>query len=224
METNYIYYESSDSTSTFPEIIKFTSIRKAKFAILGIWFVLLVGIRLLMGLLPTAAWIGTIGAVAIALVIFYIALRYTRFAKYSTTVNVVLQEWYKKKFILPALIFSMLVLGGLMFLAEVGYSYHSDKLITVDNLDSANSLYTARREFSSSLRSLFAQGYSGFDGLAVLLASIDKSLDGHYMRAVSFILAEDIEILAFLLAMKKTGRSIFGAPLRHPGAIRWIKN
>jgi hypothetical protein len=164
-----------------------------------------------MGLLPTAAWIGTVGAVAIALVVFYVALRHAPFSRYANIVNSVLQDWYRKKFILPALVFSMVVLSGLMLIAEIGYSYHSDRLITVDNLDSISSISSARREFSSSLRTLFAQGYTGFDGIAVLLASIDKSLDGHYMRAVSFILAEDIEILAFLVAMKRTGRNIFGS-------------
>jgi len=162
-----------------------------------------------MGLLPTASWIGTVGAVAIALVIFYFAMKNPPFSRYSKIVNSVLQDWYSKKFIMPALVFSMVVLAGLMLLAEIGYAFHSDKLISVDNLESVNSIATARREFTMSMRSLFAQGYTGFDGLAVLLASIDKSLDGHYMRAVSFILAEDIEIMAFILIMKKKGGQIF---------------
>ena len=162
-----------------------------------------------MGLLPTANWIGTVGAVAIALVIFYFAMKHPPFSRFQKIVNSVLQEWYNKKFILPALVFSMVVLAGLMLLADIGYAYHSDKLITVEDLDSVNSISSARREFAASMRSLLAEGYSGFDGLAVLLASIDKSLDGHYMQAVSFILAEDIEIMAFILIMKKTGGQIF---------------
>lgn len=119
-----------------------------------------------------------------------------------------MQDWYSEK----------VLSAGASMLDEsqpdslqvvVGNSYHSDRLICVDNLESPNSIYTARREFSSSPSALFAQGYTGFDGPAVSLASIDKSLDGPSLRAVGFILAEDIEIFAFILITRKTKVQIF---------------
>ena len=170
----------------------------------------MVGIRLLMSSLLYATWIGTVGAVAITFVAFYVALRYTPLARYSNAVNSALQSWYSKKFIFPALIFSMIILSALVAIVEFGYAYHSERLISTDNFDSIGSVYAARYQFSSSLRSLLAQGYSGFDAVSVLLASVDKSLDGYYLRAVSFILAEDIEILAFLALIRRYGRNIFG--------------
>jgi hypothetical protein len=203
--------ESGDSVSTLPKTANIEKYRWSKLVILATWFVLLVGIRLLMGLLLNTAWIGTVGAVAITFLLFYLSLRYTPLARYSKTVNSALRDWYSKKFIFSALFASMIILSGLVFIAEFGYSFHSGKLISVDNLDAnVNSFYHARMQFSSSLRALQAQGYSGFDTLAILLASVDKSLDGYYLKAVSFILAEDIEILAFLVVMKRTNRNIFG--------------
>ena len=175
----------------------------------------MVGIRLVMSSLLDATWIGTVGAVAITFVAFYVALRYTPLARYSKAVNSALQNWYSKKFIFPALIFSMIILSGLVAIVEFGYAYHNERLISTDNFDSIKSVYSARYQFSSSLRALLAQGYSGFDALSVLLASVDKSLDGYYLRAVSFILAEDIEILAFLALIRKYGRNIFG-PITAP--------
>ena len=171
----------------------------------------MVGIRLLMSSLLVATWIGTLGAVAITFVAFYVALRYTPLARYSKAVNSALQNWYSKKFIFPALIFSMIILSGLVAIVEFGYAYHNEQLISIDDFDSIKSVYSARNQFSSSLRALLAQGYSGFDALSVLLASVDKSLDGYYLRAVSFILAEDIEILAFLALIRRYGRNIFGS-------------
>ena len=163
-----------------------------------------------MGSLLDTTWVGTVGAVAITFVAFYVALRYTPLARYSKTVNLALKNWYSKKFIFPALVLSMVVLSGLVVLVEFGYAYHEDRLISIDDFDSMSSFYSARNEFSSSLRTLLAQGYSGFDALSVLLASVDNSLDGHYLRAVSFILAEDIEILAFLALIRRYKRDIFG--------------
>jgi hypothetical protein len=94
---------------------------------------------------------------------------------------------------------------------EFGYAFHSDKLISVDNKHhDIKAIYYARMQFSSSLRMLASQGYSGFDTTTILLASVDKSLDGNYLRAVSFILAEDIEIMAFLFVIKRFKGNIFG--------------
>jgi hypothetical protein len=46
--------------------------------------------------------------------------------------------------------------------------------------------------------------------MAITLASADKSLDGYYAKVVSYMFAEDIEIMVFMLLFR-TRREIFTA-------------
>ncbi|MGI0049451.1 MAG: hypothetical protein ACREAW_07915, partial [Nitrososphaera sp.] len=139
-------------------------------------------------------------------------------SRYSNAVNSALQSWYSKRYVLFGLLTSMVVLASLMALAEIGYLYHGDKVISIWELENSDTLDATRARLTGSLDSLRAQGYSQIDALTIVLASVDKSLDGHYLQAVSFILAEDIEILAFSLLLRKMGqKSIFSqvAPNRN---------
>lgn len=182
---------------------------KEKVIILCIWFVSLVGIRVLIGFELSSLW-GTTGAVAITFAIFYFVLRYTPFAKYSGAVNAALRDWYTKRYVLYGLISSMAVLLVIMVLAEVGYAYHGDKVVSIWDMSDVGSIGLTQTKLTSSLNDLLAQGYSRFDALAITVASVDKSLDGYYLKSVSFILAEDIEILIFLVLIRRIGqRSIF---------------
>jgi hypothetical protein len=54
------------------------------------------------------------------------------------------------------------------------------------------------------------QKYSPIEIIAITLASADKSLDGHYGKAVSYMFAKDIEIMIFMLLFRKRGE-IFAA-------------
>lgn len=104
----------------------------------------------------------------------------------------------------------MAILSTLIFLAEIGYAYHPDKIISVWDMKDGESIGSTQTKLANSLNTLLDEGYSRFDALVITIASVDKSLDGHYMQSVSFILAEDIEILVFLLLIKKVGhRNIF---------------
>jgi hypothetical protein len=200
-----------DSTLIGSRIMK--NHKKEKIAILAVWFASIVGIRFFLGLILSNIWIGTVGAVAITFAIFYFTLRYTTLSRYSNAVNSAVQSWYSKRYVLFGLLTSMVVLAGLMALAEIGYLYHSDKVISMWELENPDTLDGTRAQLTASLDSLRAQGYSQIDSLAIILASVDKSLDGHYLQAVSFILAEDIEILVFSLLLRKIGqeRSIFSS-------------
>jgi hypothetical protein len=203
-----------DSTLLGSRIL--TNHNKEKVAILVVWFASIVGIRFFLGLILSNVWIGTVGAVAITFLIFYFALRHTMLSRYSNAVNSALQSWYSKRYVLFGLITSMVVLAGLMALAEIGYLYHGDKVISIWELENSDTLDATRARLTGSLDSLRAQGYSQVDAMAIVLASVDKSLDGHYLQAVSFILAEDIEILAFSLLLRKMGqKSIFSRVARN---------
>jgi hypothetical protein len=152
---------------------------------------------------------GTTGAVVFTFVIFYLALRYTPFSRYSGAVNSALRDWYAKKYVLYGLVSSMVILLGLMILAEIGYTYYADKVVSIWEFD-PQSAETTQSKVAASLNSLLKGGYSEIDALAITVASVDKSLQGHYLQSVSFILAEDIEILIFMLFVKKIGqRGIF---------------
>jgi hypothetical protein len=142
--------------------------------------------------------------VAITFVIFYLILRYTPFSRYSKAVNSALRDWYDKRYVLYGLASSMVVLLGLMILIEIGYTYHADKVVSIWDLD-AESVGTTQSKVTASLNALLDDGYSGIDVLAITLASVDKSLEGHYLQSISFILAEDVEILIFMFVMRRIG-------------------
>jgi len=52
--------------------------------------------------------------------------------------------------------------------------------------------------------------YSPVEIIAITLASADKTLDGYYSIAVSYMIAEDFEIMIFMMLFR-TRREIFTA-------------
>jgi len=163
-----------------------------------------VGIRLLLGLELSNIW-GTTGAVGITFVVFYLVLRYTPFSKYSKAVNSALRDWYNKRYVLYGLVSSMVVLLSLMILLEIGYTFYPDKVISIWDLNDGFDGESQTR-VATSLRGLLSEGYSGLDALAITIASVDKSLEGHYVQSISFIFSEDIEILIFMYLVKHKGQ------------------
>ncbi len=71
---------------------------KDKIAVLALWFAVLIGVRILMGIVLQLAWIDTLGAVSITFTIFYVTLKYTTLQKYRQVINSSLSYWYRKKF------------------------------------------------------------------------------------------------------------------------------
>ena len=59
--------------------------------------------------------------------------------------------------------------------------------------------------------------YSPMEIVAITLASADKSLGGYYSLAVSYLFAEDIEIMIFMMLFRAK-REIFVAP-RPPNVV-----
>ena len=73
---------------------KFT---KEKVAVLLIWFGVLIGTdSFLLGFMLENMWVGTIGAVAVTFVIFYVTLRYTGLQKHRQLINSSLMLCYRK--------------------------------------------------------------------------------------------------------------------------------
>ena len=179
-------------------------VSKERIIILALWFISLVGIRLLLGLELSNVW-GTTGAVGITFVVFYLVLRYTPFSKYSKAVNSALRDWYNKRYVLYGLVSSMIVLLSLMILLEIGYTFYPDKVISIWDLNDGFDGESQSR-VATSLRGLLSEGYSGLDALAITIASVDKSLEGHYVQSISFIFSEDIEILIFMYLVKHKGQ------------------
>ena len=105
---------------------------KDKIAVLALWFVVLIAVRVLLGFVLHNVWIGTLGAVTITFAIFYITLRYTTLQKYRQLINSSLNYWYRKKFFYISGIVSLVILGGILGFIEYGYANYADRLITVD--------------------------------------------------------------------------------------------
>ena len=192
--------------SALLDIKELKSYSKEKIAILAIWFVSLIGVRILLGFTLSNIWLGTVGAVAITFAAFYIVLKYTPFKKYSKAVNSTLCEWYHKKYVLYGLVASIAVMITLMFLIEFGYVYHANQITSLAQLEmrSGDNNLGADDQISHSIRTLLTKGLPWGDALSIMAASVDKSLGGYYMKLVSYILAENLEIMAFLFVVKKT--------------------
>lgn len=186
---------------------------KDKIAVLALWFAVLIGVRVLLSFVLQHAWIGTLGAVAITFAIFYITLRYTTLQQYRQVINSSLNYWYRKKFFYISGIVSIVILGGILGFIEYGYANYSGRLITVhfteEEIGGSFGALTTSEQMQAKLVDNMRK-YSSLEIAAITLASADKSLDSYYSLAVSYMLAEDIEIMVFMLLFR-TRREIFAA-------------
>jgi len=192
-------------------------LRGDKIAVLALWFVVLIGVRILLGFVLQHAWIGTLGAVSITFAIFYVTLRYTRFQKYRQVINSSLNYWYRKKFFYLSGIASLAILGCILAFIEYGYANYADRLITVDldrkELEQSMGSLTSTEQVQSKLMENLHK-YSAFEIVAITLASADKTLAGYYSLAVSYMFAEDVEIMIFMLLFRARSEIFTARPLR----------
>jgi len=194
-------------------------IGKDKVAVLALWFAVLIGVRILLGYVLQHAWIGTLGAVTITFAIFYLTLRYTTLQKYREVINSSLSYWYRKKFFFISAIASIVILGGILGFTEYGRANYADRLITVDfnaqEIQQSFGALTASDQMQAKLVENLKK-YSPMEILAITLASADKSLDGYYSLVVSYMFAEDVEIMIFVMLFRAR-REIFTA--RAPNVV-----
>lgn len=187
---------------------------KEKIAVLALWFAVLIGVRVLLGFVLQNTWVGTLGAVAVTFAIFYVTLRYTTLQKYRQVINSSLAYWYRKKFFYISGIVSLILLGGILGFIEYGYANYSDRLIAVnftqEEIEESFGALTASQQMQARLVENLRE-YSTIEIIAITLASADKSLGGYYSLAVSYMFAEDIEIMIFMMLFR-TKREIFAAP------------
>jgi len=176
-------------------------IGKQKLAILLVWFACLVGVRLLLGLILSNMWIGTVGAVAITFGLFYLALMHTPLRRYKFAVNDILKEWYKKKYLLYSVAISGSIILGLIVLIEYCYGNHPGEIVSLKEI---TTLQGAQDHVNESVKALTLKGYSVFDAASITAASVDKSLQGFYLKSASFVFAEHLEIIAFTLFARKS--------------------
>lgn len=174
---------------------------RQKLAILAIWFVSLVAVRLLLGLVLSNLWIGTVGAVAITFGLFYLALVHTPLRKYKFVVNQILQEWYQKKYLLYSVGISASIILGLIVLIEYGYSEHSGEIVALKDITTVQG---AQDHVNESVRQLALKGYSIVDAASITAASVDKTLQGFYLKSASFVFAEHLEVMAFMVLARKS--------------------
>ena len=186
---------------------------KDKIAVLALWFAVLIGVRVLLGFVLQHAWIGTLGAVTITFAIFYLTLRYTKLQKYRQVINSSLNYWYQKKFFYISGITSLIILGSILGFIEYGYANYANRLITMDfnqqELEKSLGALTANEQMQEKLVENLNK-YSPVEIVAITLASADKSLGGYYSLAVSYMFAEDVEIMIFMVLFRAR-REIFTA-------------
>ncbi|MGH9992015.1 MAG: hypothetical protein ACREAZ_05135 [Nitrososphaera sp.] len=174
---------------------------KQKIAILVLWSTSLIGTRLLLGFVLSDLWTGTIGAVGITFGLFYFALVHTPLRRYRPAVNCILREWYSKKFLLYSVAISASIILAIIVLIEYGYAYHRSDIISIYDFGSIDG---AQKQVNDSVRQLTLRGHSLMDIFSITAASVDSSLHGYYLKSASFVLAEHLEVMAFLLIAKKS--------------------
>ena len=108
----------------FAAIQKKGTFDKQKMSIIGLWFLILSGIRILLGSELKDIWIGTFGAVALSFIVFYLTIRYTPLQRCRPKVNAILSQWYRRKYFLISTIAISAILGNLLVLIQFGYSYY----------------------------------------------------------------------------------------------------
>ena len=187
---------------------------KDRLLILASWFAVLVGVRVLLGFALENVWIGTLGAVAVTFGIFYFTLMHTPFKRFRAMVNSALSYWYRKKFFYITGAISMFLLGSILLLIDHGYAAYGDRLITMDMSEEEFAetlrIFSGDAELSKNLSESLSK-YSVLDIMAITLASADKNFDGYYSKIVSFMFAEDIEIMVFLTIFRSR-KEIFAVP------------
>jgi hypothetical protein len=168
---------------------------KQKIAIIGLWFLILSSIRILLGFALEDIWVGTFGAVAITFAVFYLLLKYTMLQGYRPKVNVILSQWYRRKYFLISTITISAILASLLLLIQFGYSYYGSNLVSI------NIFILEDKELEMGM--LPFENYPFVDKVAIIVASTDKSLNGNYSKATSYLLAEDIEMTMFVILARK---------------------
>jgi signal transduction histidine kinase len=192
---NYRYSQSMLQSGA-----KSVATRKQRIGVLGLWFILLIGVRVVIGYFLHDVWLGTAGAVAITFLIFYAAIRYTWLQRYRNTVNIVLLAWYKKRFFIVSAAVTMIIFASILVLIQYGYSHFASKLVTVTFGSEDLGQFVRASAHASGSDSLAR--YSPADIAAITVASADKSMNGYYSKIVMYMLAEDAEITGFLIIMR----------------------
>jgi hypothetical protein len=170
-------------------------ISREKVAVIGLWFLMLTGIRFLLAFALANMWIGTFGAVTITFALFCLIIKYTPLKSHAHAVNVILSGWYQRKYFLASAVATSAILASLLLLTQYGYSNYESKLVLLDVFNSDD------RELDSALHPF--ENYPMLDKIAITAASTDKGLNGNYSRSTSFLLAEDLEMLSFVLVVRK---------------------
>lgn len=187
---------------------------RQKVAVLASWFVLLVGMRVLLGLALEDLWAGTLGAVVLTFAVFYALLRYTPLRRYRQLTNAVLISWYRKKFFYISGAASLVLLGSILGLIQYGHERFSDRLVAVDlagqEVEESLRLLAANEELKGRLAENL-EAYSPLDIMAITLASTDLTFHGYYVKFISYVFAENVEIMVFLLFFR-TREDMFAFP------------
>jgi len=119
-------------------------------------------------------------------------------------VSTALSSWYRQKYFLAAVLGSTLIISSLLFFIEYGYIHDGNRLIYLSGIGFLGAM-NHQQELEQSAQEFQLKGYSFIDATAILTASIDKGLNGYYLKITSYVLAENIEVLAFLLVLRKVG-------------------
>src|SRR5919202_204314 len=166
-------------------------IDKQRLAIIGLWFLILSGIRILLAYALKDIWIGTFGAVGLTFAVLYLLMKYTPLERYRLKVNVILFQWYRRKYFVVSTITICTILVSLLILIQFGYSYYASKLVSINVFDLKD------KDLEKGL--LPYRNYPFVDKIAIIVASIDRSLNGNYSKTTSFLLAEDMEMTIFVI-------------------------
>jgi hypothetical protein len=194
-------YHNPASSLFFLQLPWKWKINKEKWMIIGLWLIVLTGIRFMLAFALRNIWIGTFGSVALTFLIFYLIIKYTAMQKYAFTANKILSDWYKRRYFIVSMTLTSVILLCLLLTIEDGYLNYRDKLVKLNVFESDD------KQLEKELGPV--ENYPLMEKVAITIASIDISLDGNYSRTTSYLLAEDLEMLVFVFVVRKRANLFF---------------
>ena len=106
-----------------------------------------------------------------------------------------MDRYTKNYFLITGLILSFL-LGGILLIIEYGYFHYYNILIKLN-------IFDEKQTEQLLLQANSGKPYSIYAITAIIIVSIDKSLDGNYSKLISYFLAEDVEMMILILILRK---------------------
>lgn len=185
--------------------------------VLGLWGLSILGIRLSMLYVLPDTYLGSLGAVSIGFAVLWILMTRTRLVRFRQEIFHILTRLYRRRFIWIAIGFGIVFSVSIITLIDIGYNDYGEYVKIITEMPEFKEAVVEGKD-PEVLKDALIQTFSDpetqeafkrfvFDEnaipiTAIAYASIDVAYDGWMRNMFGIILAEDLEIAAFLILFR----------------------